>query len=675
MNQKYYIKLNNLFNEKNLDELISDYLLKKEKYQDLKFTIICNNNELMETKLKYFDDLIEHVKNKGVDSSDIIIAGKGSETLYSYFTWLKIKALDKHFQKSGVVFGFEDMNKTWTVKEVENANAQIEKIAKKFKEKKLSPYEKLLGAYLTVVSKTYNQDLQEHPAQPRSVFGVLNSDKVVCVGYSVLLQAIMEQVGEENIKIYQNHVAISYDNSEINSLHQDIIVYIKDEKYGLNGYYFLDPTIDNPSKSKDANVTLNAFLVPVKDIKNIKKHLRNFQIPRESELFFSEEMEKRRRESSAANMIAYNNNQNINRVNSDILSFSSDKYVISKEFALDLFKRFPDLKYAIEYELKDKLKELNLPQYETPSLLLVKNMCDRFKEMGITRMESGHFNWIVKNIGTSIMADNHYKVTEIFNTYYQAYTNYPEARKKVIENVSDSISKQIDKTLNYYEQKINDLQLQLNETEKNDSKEIVDKISKIKKLVAYAKGQKDEYVERVKKQINIDRGIGAVISTATAEEKTNYIKNMAWILFDQDISMEDKVSKAMMFNETKDVSCLFDEILKELSKSTETKTFRYLDEYKLANILASGLYRSELLEKTLDYNSRSVDVKKLEGAIESVMPIVYADITKEGSKPTKDDLKKETKKILEGSIAKEKEWFKDSSSTTFSKAINKDKIC
>ena len=57
----------------------------------------------------------------------------------------------------------------------------------------------------------------------RSVYGVLNSNFIVCVGYSELFEAIMKQINP-NIKIYENSIIVG-------GRHSDLIVHLIDKKY------------------------------------------------------------------------------------------------------------------------------------------------------------------------------------------------------------------------------------------------------------------------------------------------------------------------------------------------------------------------------------------------------------------------------------------------------------
>lgn len=173
--------------------------------------------------------------------------------------WEKIKALNEKFKEKNIKFGFEDYGNIWSVSQVENANKNIEEVTTEINQADLSPIEKLMYAYIKISRRKYKSETKEEDSSiSRSVFGVLNSDKIVCVGYAALLRTIVNQLGDENIQIFQNEIVG----------HENIVVHIKDSKYGVEGYYVLDPCWDSFTASDEIN--LNHFLIPIKDLNKQK---------------------------------------------------------------------------------------------------------------------------------------------------------------------------------------------------------------------------------------------------------------------------------------------------------------------------------------------------------------------------------------------------------------------
>ncbi|MBQ7884752.1 MAG: hypothetical protein IJ318_01485 [Clostridia bacterium] len=223
--------------------------------------------------MRNIGEATQRFANFGLEPHDIIIALNEGETRFSPAEWESVKALRDRLMSKGITFGFDDYRQIWSVEEVETANAKIDKSADALRGKSFSPLEKLLSAYLDVTRHNYKfEDQTEHFSQSRSVMGVLNSDKIVCVGFSALLKAIIEREGDQNIKIFTNHVACSRDNEYVSGYHQNLVIYINDPKYGLNGYYYVDPTWDC-SRGQRQDFNLNHFLVPLKDIEHLNTYI------------------------------------------------------------------------------------------------------------------------------------------------------------------------------------------------------------------------------------------------------------------------------------------------------------------------------------------------------------------------------------------------------------------
>lgn len=265
---------------------------------------------------------------KGIGPHDVAITIGGNESHFSSDEWVKVKQIRDKLQTKGISFGIEDYKNVWSLEEVENANAQIKSSADKLRGKNFSPLEKLLSAYLDVTKRNYNSETQtEHVGQSRSIYGVLNSDKIVCVGFAALLKSVMEEVGDENIKVYYNSVACSDDNVHLSAYHRNLIIYIKDEKYGLDGYYYVDPTWDC-SNSNKSEFKLNHFLLPLKDIPHIKTHIRDFNIKLERAPQDKPAKKTTQKERKA---IAKNKQRTYNRIQEGNSSFSSDNFVFSSQ--------------------------------------------------------------------------------------------------------------------------------------------------------------------------------------------------------------------------------------------------------------------------------------------------------------------------------------------------------
>ncbi len=272
MQNKYYFNLNN--ENMTLEKAVAEFKAKLAETPDLKFVVLFRAEKFLKNEYeKEISPILFELDQHGIQSQNIIMSISDPESVYSIEQWQLIRKVDEFLKKRNITLGFEDMEYTWSIDEVENANSQIAKIASKIKEKSYSPYEKLLSAYLDVTRRQFvSEGENEHYSQSRSVYGVLNSNKIVCVGFAKLFEEIIQQVGDENIKIFRNFVEVSHDGETISGGHQNLIVYIKDEKYKINGFFYLDPTWDCATEEVGFG-NLNYFMLPLEDVSKIKSHI------------------------------------------------------------------------------------------------------------------------------------------------------------------------------------------------------------------------------------------------------------------------------------------------------------------------------------------------------------------------------------------------------------------
>ena len=237
MQNKYYFNLNN--ENMTLEKAVAEFKAKLAETPDLKFVVLFRAEKFLKNEYeKEISPILFELDQHGIQSQNIIMSISDQESVYSIEQWQLIRKVDEFLKKRNITLGFEDMEYTWSIDEVENANSQIAKIASRIKEKSYSPYEKLLSAYLDVTRRQFvSEGENEHYSQSRSVYGVLNSNKIVCVGFAKLFEEIIQQVGDENIKIFRNFVEVSHAGETISGGHQNLIVYIKDEKYKINGFF------------------------------------------------------------------------------------------------------------------------------------------------------------------------------------------------------------------------------------------------------------------------------------------------------------------------------------------------------------------------------------------------------------------------------------------------------
>lgn len=152
---------------------------------------------------------------------------------------------------------------TWTVDKVINATMRIEGWVQEINNAKvdgrhLSPFEKYLYAYQIVTSFAYNEvDNPLEKMTSRSLIGILNSDKIVCVGYAHLLSEICTRVGISCTP--QPMITNLKGEHNVSSNHENCNVEIHDYIYNIHGVYVADACCDSIDENKESYYN-NAFV-------------------------------------------------------------------------------------------------------------------------------------------------------------------------------------------------------------------------------------------------------------------------------------------------------------------------------------------------------------------------------------------------------------------------------
>ena len=155
MESKYYFYPNS---GQELSDAVKEYNKLREQDKDIKFIIITNEKPFYtDSFIENFNKYISNLKEFGLKSNDIMVSIETENHDFSIEKWDKIRSANNFFSTQGIKFGFEDMDKTWSIKEVENANSKIVDSANKISSLNYSPFEKMLAAYLNVTRRSYLQ--------------------------------------------------------------------------------------------------------------------------------------------------------------------------------------------------------------------------------------------------------------------------------------------------------------------------------------------------------------------------------------------------------------------------------------------------------------------------------------------------------------------------------------
>lgn len=142
--------------------------------------------------------------------------------------------------------------KGFSLTEVVNANSKVDTIVDRIKD--LSDFEKVSYVYAYLTQKMYNG--VDDRRNSTTLVGVLNSNKIICVGYIKLLTTILQKSGINCFVCNENNN------------HETCFLKVKDDKYGIDGFYYFDPTWD----SVNNNITkLDYFALTLDELVKTKE--------------------------------------------------------------------------------------------------------------------------------------------------------------------------------------------------------------------------------------------------------------------------------------------------------------------------------------------------------------------------------------------------------------------
>lgn len=138
----------------------------------------------------------------------------------------------------------------------------VENIIMKINAHNFSPFEAIMYAYDIVRDHKYHEENEmENPNIYRDLSSVLFGDKIVCAGFTNILDALLNRLGIASIPYYLSDTKSDY-------WHMRVAAFVKDDKYGLKGIYYFDPTWD--SREDDTDRFLNSYCYFAKTKKEIE---------------------------------------------------------------------------------------------------------------------------------------------------------------------------------------------------------------------------------------------------------------------------------------------------------------------------------------------------------------------------------------------------------------------
>lgn len=187
--------------------------------------------------------------------------------------------LRKEYETELFVAGKDDQTYLFGFRRTIEANRRLDEIADKIKNatndgEALSPFEKFMLAYEYVTDYSYKDSNDE--GESRHWVPVIDGDKIVCVGYASLLKALCDRIfssDEVFVMEQSSHVYLDRINSEA---HANNLVFIKDNKYGIDGWFYCDACWDSIKKGNEDKAQAYCC-IPFGDVAHRKKKNINFR--------------------------------------------------------------------------------------------------------------------------------------------------------------------------------------------------------------------------------------------------------------------------------------------------------------------------------------------------------------------------------------------------------------
>lgn len=121
----------------------------------------------------------------------------------------------------------------------------IKQQADDIKQLGLSPMETIMYVYDQVRNRVYTFENEDESCfKSRDLSEVMFGDKIVCAGYANVFHVLLHYIGIENLVVF-----LTEKNNPRNG-HARNVIYVRDDKYDIDGVYYFDPTWNSKRKNE-----------------------------------------------------------------------------------------------------------------------------------------------------------------------------------------------------------------------------------------------------------------------------------------------------------------------------------------------------------------------------------------------------------------------------------------
>ena len=266
-NPKYsYMTIKN--DEKNIFLQLRRKLIELKEYQDeIFFPEICIIEDVI-SKSKILFKNIDYINIIGelkeisefINSNQELLDNKILLTNLRKLDMKQIEEADKYLGKYENIYYLTDgNNESKPLSEIIQTERIINSIAEHIKSYNYSPLEILLHLYDLIRDREYiKEGPNENNRLSRDLSSVLLGDKIVCEGYSNVFKIIAERLNISTINV-RLHSKTGMTGHMINA------VYLKEEKYNIDGIYYIDITAGRKIKDNEFLSSYLSFLKTKKE--------------------------------------------------------------------------------------------------------------------------------------------------------------------------------------------------------------------------------------------------------------------------------------------------------------------------------------------------------------------------------------------------------------------------
>lgn len=308
------------------------------------------------------------------------------------------------------------------------ANRKLDLIADKIKKTNYSNFEKFMLAYEFVTDYIYKQaNINDESYISKNWIPIMEDDKIVCLGYASLLEALCDRIFDESeVKVAKQHLIVARKDKKNSAGHANNLIFIKDEKYNINGMFYVDSCWDSRTNNDD-NKPFSFCCIPLKDILYEKSY--DFSFEYNITDFYLMQFEKYK-----------NNNLNKNKFLEKIVEYFFDKNISNSALSDYCLKHFNDSTETKRIEINNKneieeIKKLDL-KYE-PLIKPYKNIEIFINNKTLKKLNLDKYIYILEDSNDQekikISINKIYTIiSENINELKETKDKYPTSFKQIV---------------------------------------------------------------------------------------------------------------------------------------------------------------------------------------------------------------------------------------------------